>query len=102
MSRRSVAVPAAVVILAGAPVASLLAWVFGLSRFSVWFWLVSAPGTVALGAVAWLTARRGQHARLHTALVAGTIGGLIGTAGYDLFRVPFAFAGYRFLAPIDS
>ena len=40
--------------------------------------------------------------RLQTALVAGTIGGLIGTAGYDLFRVPFMVAGYRLLAPIDS
>ena len=31
-----------VVALAGTPVASLLAWVFGLGRFSVWFWRLSA------------------------------------------------------------
>lgn len=82
--------------------ASLLAWVFGLGRFSVWFWWVSAPGIVALAIVGLRVARRGDDVRLHTAMVAGTIGGLIGTAGYDLFRLPFAFAGYRLLAPIDS
>ena len=92
----------AAVALAGAPVASLLAWVFGLGRFSVWFWWVSAPGIVALAVLGVVVGRRGTDPRLHTALVAGTVGGLIGTAGYDLFRLPFAFAGYRLLAPIDS
>ena len=82
--------------------ASLLAWIFGLGRFSVWFWWVSAPGLFALAAIAVFLSRRGIEPRLQTAMVAGTIGGLIGTAGYDLFRVPFAFAGYRLLAPIDS
>ena len=99
---RRVVSSVAVVLLAGTPVASLLAWVFGLGRFSTWFWLVSAPGIVALATIAWFTARGGRNPRLHTALVAGTIGGLLGTAGYDLFRLPFAFAGYRLLAPIDS
>ena len=91
-----------VVVLAGTPVASLLAWVFGLGRFSQWFWLLSAPGIVALAVIGLVIARRRDEPRLHTAMVAGTIGGLIGTAGYDVFRLPFAFAGYRLLAPIDS
>ena len=91
-----------VIALAGAPVASLLAWVFGLGRFSVWFWRMSAPGIVALAAVGLVTSKREPNSRLHTALVVGTIGGLIGTAGYDVFRLPFMFAGYRLLAPIDS
>jgi hypothetical protein len=91
-----------VIALAGAPVASLLAWVFGLGRFSVWFWRLSAPAMVGLGAMALLTAKRKPNSRLHTALVVGTIGGLIGTAGYDVFRLPFMFVGYRLLAPIDS
>lgn len=98
MSTRSVAAVA----LAGTSVASLLAWVFGFGRFSVWFWRLSAPGIVVLAVVAWRVARRGDDERLHLALVAGTIGGLLGTAGYDLFRLPFALAGYRLLAPIDS
>lgn len=55
-----------------------------------------------LAVLASVVARRGDDERLHTALVAGTIGGLIGTAGYDLFRLPFMVAGYRLLAPIDS
>ena len=102
MTTRRRWLPVAVVLLAGSPVASLLAWVFGLGRFSQWFWLVSAPGMIALAVVALVVARRGDEPRLHTAMVAGTIGGLIGTAGYDVFRLPFAFAGYRLLAPIDS
>lgn len=92
----------AAVALSLTSVASLLAWVFGLGRFSVWFWGLSAPGMVALAALGWSVARRDPGSRLHTALVVGTIGGLIGTAGYDLFRLPFLLLGYRLLAPIDS
>ena len=95
---------AVVVVLSGGSVASLLAWVFGLGRFSVFFWTLSAPSIVALAAVgAWLGSTTDERwRRLRTAMVAGTIGGLIGTAGYDLFRLPFHLAGYRLLAPIDS
>ncbi|HUP87394.1 MAG TPA: hypothetical protein VM143_17210 [Acidimicrobiales bacterium] len=100
--RDGIAASLAVVLLAGTPVASLLAWVLGLGRFSVWFWRVSAPGVAGLIAVGWWLASRRAGGRLHTAMVAGTIGGLIGTAGYDVFRLPFLIAGYRLLAPIDS
>lgn len=32
----------------------------------------------------------------------GVVGGLLGTLGYDLVRIPFAIAGQRIFAPIDS
>jgi hypothetical protein len=32
----------------------------------------------------------------------GTLGGILGTVGYDLVRIPFALAGQRIYAPIDS
>lgn len=96
------------------PVVPLLAWVYGLGSFAVWFWAVGGPALVVLALLGWVASRprprRAERAspgpsspdRLHTILVAGTIGGLLGTVGYDLFRVPFAAAGLRVLAPIDS
>jgi hypothetical protein len=83
-------------------VGSLLAWVFGLGRFSSWFWGMSFPAVVALVLIGARATRRGARPSLRMALVAGVVGGLLGTAGYDLFRVPFHLAGYRLLAPIDS
>jgi hypothetical protein len=84
-------------------VVPLLAWVYGLGSFAAWFWRLAAPAAVVLGAVAWRVSRPGSgHDGLRTVLVAGTIGGLLGTIGYDLFRVPFVASGLRVLAPIDS
>lgn len=84
------------------PVAALLAWVFGLGPFAAWFWALSAPAILALCAIGLFVSRGTRHARLRTALVAGTAGGLLGTLGYDVFRLPFAAFGTRVFAPIDS
>lgn len=89
-------------LLGGTSVASLLAWVFDLGSFSAWFLAVSVPGQVALLALGIWLARRADLADLRTLLIAGLLGGLIGTIGYDLFRVPFVLGGLRVLAPIDS
>jgi hypothetical protein len=89
-------------LLALCSVASLLAWLFRLGTFKSWFWLMSAPALVALIAVGVFVSRNSPGSRLHTALVVGATGGLVGTLGYDLFRVPFVLAGLRVLAPIDS
>lgn len=83
-------------------VASLLAWVFGLGRFSSWFWFLSLPAMGTLAVVAAVATRGGARPALRGALVAGVVGGVIGTAGYDVFRIPFHVLGYRLLAPIDS
>jgi hypothetical protein len=83
-------------------VTSLLAWVYGLGSFRTWFLVTGAPAVVALVALA-IAAARGRGPRdLRLALVGGALGGLAGTIGYDLFRIPFVVGGLRLFAPIDS
>jgi hypothetical protein len=93
---------AACALLALCSVGSLLAWLFRLGTFAAWFWCFSVPAVGALIVIAVRVTRDMPGSRLATALRVGTIGGLVGTIGYDLFRVPFVLAGYRVLAPIDS
>jgi hypothetical protein len=100
--RRRVPLAPVIAPLGLASVASLLAWVFGLGTFSAWFWWFSFPAMVALATVGGLATRHGARPQLLLALRAGIVGGLLGTVGYDLFRVPFHLAGFRLLAPIDS
>jgi hypothetical protein len=83
-------------------VAPVLAWVHGLGSFEAWFWSTTVPAMGALVAVGLVVARRPDQRRLRTALITGTVGGLLGTVGYDAFRVPFAAAGLRVFAPIES
>ncbi|MFJ9776777.1 hypothetical protein ACIRVF_37025 [Kitasatospora sp. NPDC101157] len=84
------------------PVTPVLAWAFTLAPFALCFWAVTVPALALLAALGLWSARRPRLGRLHRALVAGTLGGLIGTLGYDLFRVPFTLAGLRLFAPIDT
>lgn len=84
-------------------VAALLAWVMGLGAFHVWFLATGVPALAVLVAVAVRIARDPERdPYLRRALVAGTVGGLLGTIGYDLFRIPFIVGGLRLFAPIDS
>ena len=82
------------------PVGALLAWSYGLGSFRAWFLVVGVPPVLALLAIGAFAGRRDAAFRL--ALAAGTVGGLLGAVGYDLFRVPFAMAGLRVFAPIES
>lgn len=91
-----------VFLLGGTSVASLLAWVYGVGSFRAWFLAVSLPGQLVLAGLALWVARRDDLAELRLLLLAGFLGGLVGTVGYDLARVPFVVAGLRVLAPIDS
>jgi hypothetical protein len=92
---------AAVTALCGLlPVGALLAWSYGLGSFRAWFLAVGVPPLLALVVIG---ARGGRDdPRFRLAFAAGTIGGLLGAIGYDLFRVPFAMAGLRVFAPIES
>lgn len=85
-------------------VAALLAWVMGLGAFHVWFLLTGLPAALFLAVTAAVLARRPERdPYLRRAIVAGTMGGLLGTIGYDVFRVPFEIlGGLRLMAPVDS
>lgn len=87
-------------------VVPLLAWVYGLGSFAAWFWRLTFPSAVVLGAIGLGVTRPGAGRAapdaLRPVLITGTVGGLLGTIGYDLFRVPFVASGLRVLAPIDS
>lgn len=89
--------------LACASVFPLLAWVYELGSFVLWGAFVGAPviaGVVVFGG--WLP-RSGRWPGTRAAIVAGALGGFVGTLGYDFFRVPFIYlGGYRLLAPIES
>jgi hypothetical protein len=86
----------AVAFVALLPVAPVLAWSYGLGSFRAWFLATTLPALVALAVIAW------RATDLRPMLAAGAAGGLFGTIGYDVFRVPFAVAGVRLFAPIDS
>jgi hypothetical protein len=84
------------------PVAPLLLWAYGLGPFRVWFWALTVPSLLLLSGIGVATARSQRHRRLHTLLVVGTFGGLLGTFAYDLIRLPMLLTGYRLFSPIDS
>lgn len=90
-------------VVACASVIPLLAWVYDLGTFRGWTVLAALPGLGVLVAfAAWLD-RVGRWPGTRVAITAGALGGLAGTLGYDLFRVPFVFlGGMQLLAPIDS
>jgi hypothetical protein len=87
------------VMLAGGSIAALLADVFGVYPMWIVFWFVSLPSMVALVAVAGV----GQvNTELRRRIRVGAVAGAVGTVGYDLVRIPFALAGQRVFAPIES
>ncbi|MFP5328410.1 MAG: hypothetical protein ACLGHT_13110 [Acidimicrobiia bacterium] len=91
----------AVAFLGLGSVLSLLAWVYEIAPFREFFLAVSMPLTLAMIAVGVLAARR-RWTWWREAMVAGALGGFLGTFGYDIFRIPFYVAGFQVLAPIDS
>lgn len=92
----------AVAAVACGSVVPLLAWVSGLGAFHLWSLLVGLPAVAAVIAFGLVVARP-RHPATFDAMVAGAIGGLIGSLGYDVFRVPFVYGlGRQLLAPIDS
>lgn len=84
-------------------VVPLLAWVYDLGPFHVWFWTVAAPGAVALLGIAVWASTRKTGSDVHKLLSVALLAGLVGTLAYDLFRVPFVVVGgLRLLSPIES
>jgi hypothetical protein len=82
-------------------VAPLLAWTYQLGSFAEWFRYVTLPAAAIL-IVAAIIGRPSRLPNLRVALTSGLIGGLLGTIGYDVFRIPFAALGMRLFSPIES
>jgi hypothetical protein len=88
-----------VVLLASGSIAALLADLFGIAAMWVVFWAASVPSMLMLTVLA-VTPR--ANAELRRRIRVGAFAGAVGTLGYDLVRVPFALAGQRVFAPIES
>jgi hypothetical protein len=104
---------AVVFVIAGGSIAALLADLFAVAPMHLVFWAASVPSMVLLAIlVGWRGGspnRWGSLLRipampedLRRRIRVGAFGGLLGTLGYDVVRVPFALAGQRLFAPIDS
>jgi hypothetical protein len=81
--------------------AALLAKVYGLASMRVVTLWIALPCCIGLFAI-WIWSRRERTQELETALTIGFVGGLLGTIGYDLSRIPFSLLGQRVFAPISA
>ena len=81
--------------------ASLLAKLYGIASLRTGAIVVVLPCCLGLFGV-WLWARRSRRQWLATLLTIGFFGGLLGTFGYDLVRVPAHLGGQRIFAPIST
>jgi hypothetical protein len=91
--------PLGLFLLAGGSIAALLADVFSIAPMHLVFWLASVPSMILLAALGSLSKVGGEW---RDRIRVGALGGLAGTLGYDIVRVPFAVAGQRVFAPIES
>lgn len=86
-----------VVGLSLASISVLLLHLYGLIPMWVGALVLCAPSSLALGVLFWQL----PAGELKDDIRLGLMGGLLGTIGYDLFRVPFAvFGGYRLFTSI--
>jgi hypothetical protein len=91
------------VLLSGTSIAALLAEVYGIADMATVGRFVTVPGLVMLAVLGSGQVVKGEAGEeLRRRLRVGAVGGVIGTLGYDVFRIPFAAAGRRLFAPIDS
>ena len=83
-------------------VGSLLAWLWGLGPFALYWWAVSVPATAVLVAAGAAASWRRRTSAFRTALIAGVLGGLLGTLAYDAVRLPETLFGIRPYMPIET
>jgi len=99
-TRPAVAGSVLAVALAATSIGALLADLYGLTSiatFARWLTLPAMIGLVVLGSI-----RRPELGEVQRRIRVGAVGGIAGIIGYDLVRIPFAAAGMRVFAPIDS
>ncbi len=82
---------------------ALLAKVYGLASMRTIVVLLALPCCLGLVAIwIWARSKGKEQEQLTSALEIGFVGGLFGTIGYDLSRIPFHIAGQRVFAPISA
>ncbi len=77
---------------------AVLAEVYGVASLHDVVWYAAVPGYLTLIG-AWFYARRIRNASLADALLIGSLGGFLGTIGYDVARIPFVLAGQNVYMP---
>ncbi len=80
---------------------TMLGHTAGIAPFWVLGWALLAPSLAIVAGAWWLAARRG-HTELALAMRIGVWGGVWGTVGYDLVRIPLHLLGMNPFAPIRS
>jgi len=100
MTGRRVIVGVAVMGLATTSIAALLAELYGVASMRS----VVVFGAIPAGAllIAAASSRHPTLADIGIRIRIGALGGVLGTIGYDLVRIPFAMAGMRVFSPIHS
>ena len=77
----------------------LLLKVYGFAQMYTTAYTVFIPSLILLFALLWYCLKK--HLQIFNLVLVGAVGGLIGTFGYDLIRVPFMLMGSRIFAPIN-
>jgi hypothetical protein len=88
-----------VALLASGSIAALLADLYGVAPMNLVFWFASIPAMAGLAAAASLPR---VDPDIRARIRVGAVAGVLGTIGYDVVRVPFALAGQRVFAPIET
>jgi hypothetical protein len=87
------------VFLAGGSIAALLADLYGIAPMYRVFWYASVPAMALLAVIASLPR---VDPEVRARIRVGATAGVFGTIGYDIVRIPFAVAGQRVFAPIET
>ena len=86
--------------LAATSILSLLADLYGVMSMGQFFWTITVPSLIGLVIIGSL--KSPTLTELQKRIRVGVFGGVIGTIGYDLIRIPFAVGGTRVFVPIDT
>lgn len=86
--------------LAAGSIAALLLELYDVIPMETALWTVTLPATVGLVILAIMPLP--SLGEVQDRIRVGVLGGLAGTIGYDVFRIPFAYFGMRVFAPISS
>ena len=89
-----------VIALAASSVGALLLELYDLMPMQTAMFAITVPAMVLIAVIALVPVKHLEP--IQDRIRVGVLGGLLGTIGYDVFRIPFAYFGMRVFAPISS